>query len=173
MSQGLIFSRSPLSHLVRQDKYHLYKPYNVEDDNHLFSWTLMKIDCWYIMFEGSTPPDVLHCVALKQAVWILQLQRLLVLHRAEPPGVVDDAAEPQTWGEQSKMGSEHTHNNERKCWDIPFRTLTWLPVVLFSLVIKLQQDQEIYDIRHVVVPLDCGKESGVKFVRFNVHSVIL
>lgn len=48
------------------------------------------------MLEGRTPQHVLHCIALKQAVWILQLQRLLVLHGAEPPGIVDDAAEPQT-----------------------------------------------------------------------------
>lgn len=55
----------------------------------------------------------------------------------------------------------------------PLRTLTWLPVVLFSLVVKLQQHQEIDDIRHVVVPLESGREGGVKFVCFGVHSVIL
>lgn len=55
----------------------------------------------------------------------------------------------------------------------PFGTLTWLPVVLFSLVVKLQQHQEIYDIRHVVVPLEGGKEGGVKFICFSVHSVTL
>ena len=30
--------------------------------------------------------------------------------------------------------------------------LTWLPVVVLSLVVELQQDQEVDDIGHVVVP---------------------
>lgn len=41
--------------------------------------------------------DILDCIALEEAVWVLQLQRLLVLYGAEPPGVIDDAAEPHTW----------------------------------------------------------------------------
>jgi len=40
--------------------------------------------------------DVLYCIALKQAVWILWLQGLLILHRSEPPGIIDDAAKPHT-----------------------------------------------------------------------------
>lgn len=44
--------------------------------------------------ELCSHTDVLYCVALKQAVGILWLQGLLILHRAEPPGVVNDAAEP-------------------------------------------------------------------------------
>lgn len=34
--------------------------------------------------------------------------------------------------------------------------------MLFSLVVKLLQYQKIYDIRHVVVPLECGNEKVVK-----------
>lgn len=61
--------------------------------------------------------DVLYCIALKQAVWILWLQRLLVLHRAKPPGIVNDAAEPHTWreeyGERTKRkGCYRDHNTE-------------------------------------------------------------
>lgn len=47
--------------------------------------------------------------------------------------------------------------------------LTWLPVVLFSLVVKLLEHQEIDDIRHVVVPLDEGNEKVVKLMCLNVH----
>lgn len=49
-----------------------------------------------MLLGGQTYRHVLDGVALEQAVWILQLQRLLVLYEAEPPGVVDDAAKPQT-----------------------------------------------------------------------------
>lgn len=38
------------------------------------------------------------------------------------------------------------------------KILTWLPVVLFSLVVKLLQYQKIYHIRHVMVPLKYGNE---------------
>lgn len=48
-----------------------------------------------------------------------------------------------------------------------FKILTWLPVVLFSLVVKLLQHQKINDIRHVMVPLE--NEKVVKFMCFNVH----
>lgn len=48
---------------------------------------------------------VLYCIALEQAIWVLWLQGLLVLHRAEPPGVIDDAAEPHAWGTKLKGGS--------------------------------------------------------------------
>lgn len=41
--------------------------------------------------------DILDCIALEEAVWILQLQRLLILYGAKPPGVVNDASEPHTW----------------------------------------------------------------------------
>lgn len=54
----------------------------------------------YTRYKHCRETDSLHCKALKQAVWILQLQRLLVLHGAKPPGVVNDAAEPHTWREQ-------------------------------------------------------------------------
>lgn len=41
--------------------------------------------------------DILDCIALEEAVWVLQLQGLLILYGAEPPGVINDAAEPHTW----------------------------------------------------------------------------
>lgn len=94
MSHGLIFSRSPLSHLMKQEQKHylVILPHCVYDYNPLFQlrWTVTVAK----LLENHT--DVLHCVALKQAVWILELQRFLVLHRAEPPGVIDDAAKPHT-----------------------------------------------------------------------------
>lgn len=40
--------------------------------------------------------DLLDSVALEQAVWVLWLEWLLVLHRAKPPGVIDDAPEAHT-----------------------------------------------------------------------------
>lgn len=112
----------------------------MRDYNHLFDLTSMKSNSGktgeeehdinrghclihYVGAEFSSSShkhcrdtDVLHCVALKQAVWILWLQRLLVLHRAEPPGVINDAAEPHTWGELSEDRLKHerrtAHNNE-------------------------------------------------------------
>lgn len=45
-------------------------------------------------------------------------------------------------------------------------TLTWLPVVLFSLVVELLQDEEVDDIRHVVVPV-AGAQRQMYICHFN------
>jgi len=45
-------------------------------------------------------------------------------------------------------------------------TLTWLPVVLFSLVVELLQDEEVDDIRHVVVPV-AGAQRQMYVRHFN------
>lgn len=62
----------------------------------------------YVCGNKSVPPaaahrNILYCIALKQAVWILRLQGLLVFHGSEPPGIVDDAAEPHTCTEDPAL----------------------------------------------------------------------
>lgn len=82
MSQGLIFSRSLLSHLIKKIQ---------KNEQNV---TLNKQE--HGVEAAAAFMDVLYCVALKKAVWVLRLQGHLILHRSEPPGVINNAAKPHS-----------------------------------------------------------------------------
>lgn len=139
----------------------------------MVTWGQQK---WMWFIQGALLRRVLYGIALEQAIGILWLQGLLILHRAEPPGVINDAAEPHTCTkgsngceeQASKFYVSSTYRSK-----VAGKWLTRLPVVLFSLVVKLLQYQKVYDIRHVMIPGECGNERVVKhmwvFIILNIQ----
>lgn len=84
--------------------------------------------------------DILHCIALEEAVRILRLQRLLILHRSEPPGIVNDAAKSHTCEVKNRIKPSDQRGMINKSGEHIFSSgVTLLPVVLFGLVVKLLQ----------------------------------
>lgn len=81
------------------------------DKKHSFYFNRMlplnkETETWYWSRAAAENTGVLHCVALKQAVWVLWLQGLLILHGSEPPGVVDNAAKSHTCREDQTLVKE-------------------------------------------------------------------
>lgn len=154
MSQGLIFSPSPLSHLI--------KPINNSNEQ-LLCRTIEKH--FYGSYINWRYAHVLDCIALEEAVWVLKLQRLLILYGAKPPGIVNDAAETHSLKTIKHYSSAHNIGKQAINF---FSGPTWLPIVLFSLVVKLLEHQKVNDIRHVMVPLERERAWG-SFVLVYYH----
>lgn len=190
MSQGLIFSRSLLSHLINQQK-ELWEITHISDLRLIKSDTSLSKehpicgkDCCYIVLMYATPG----------AITNLQTYTRTSLHSIETGCLDTQAAEalgpPQSQTTRRRQWCCGTSYLRKTKWKSRTASttvnrvnitsnwtsgwLTWLPVVLFSLVVKLLQYQEIYDIRHVMVPWGGGGGSRITFHRhLTYHGISL